>query len=79
LAQAGIGVPEDMSVVGFDDGDLASFAHPPLTCVAMPHDEMGAMAISLLEKVIAGEPATSLVVPTPPRLIPRASVAAPTY
>lgn len=77
LAQAGIAVPEGMSVVGFDDGDLASFAHPPLTCVAMPHDEMGATAIALLEKVIAGEPATSVVVPTPPQLIPRASVARP--
>ncbi|HWD74478.1 MAG TPA: LacI family DNA-binding transcriptional regulator [Solirubrobacteraceae bacterium] len=77
FAEAGIDIPRDLSVVGFDDGDLASFAHPPLTCVAMPHDQMGAMAVNLLERVVAGEPARSVVVPTPPRLIPRASVAAP--
>lgn len=77
FAEAGIDIPRDLSVVGFDDGDLASFAHPPLTCVAMPHDQMGAMAVNLLERVVAGEPARSVVVPTPPRLIPRASVTAP--
>lgn len=77
FAEAGIEIPSELSVVGFDDGDLASFAHPPLTCVAMPHDEMGAMAVTLLERVVAGEPARSVVVPTPPHLIPRASVSAP--
>lgn len=77
FAEAGVVVPGEMSVVGFDDGDLANFAHPPLTCVAMPHEEMGAMAIVLLEKVIAGEPAESLLVPTPPTLVARASVTKP--
>jgi LacI family transcriptional regulator len=77
FAEAGVHVPGDMSVVGFDDGDLATVAQPPLTCVAMPHDRMGAMAVGLLEAVIGGEPAESLMVPTPPELVVRASVAPP--
>lgn len=77
LAEAGVEVPGQMSVVAFDDGELAAVAQPPLTCVAMPHGEMGAMAVDLLEAVLAGEPAESVVVPTAPRLVARASVAAP--
>lgn len=77
FAECGVRVPGDMSVVGFDDGELAAVAQPPLTCVAMPHDEMGRMAVGLLESVIAGEPAQSMTVPTPPELVFRSSVAAP--
>ncbi|HLI60919.1 MAG TPA: LacI family DNA-binding transcriptional regulator [Solirubrobacteraceae bacterium] len=77
FAECGVAVPGDMSVVGFDDGELAAVAQPPLTCVAMPHDQMGAMAVELLESVLAGEPAASAVVPTPPTLVFRSSVAPP--
>lgn len=77
FAEAGVAVPGDMSVVSFDDGELAVVAQPPLTCVAMPHAEMGATAVDLLETVLAGEPADSIVVPTAPRLVFRASVAPP--
>jgi LacI family transcriptional regulator len=66
-----------MSVVGFDDGELAAVAQPPLTCVAMPHDQMGGMAVELLESVLAGEPTASAIVPTPPTLVFRSSVAPP--
>jgi LacI family transcriptional regulator len=77
FAEAGVRVPAHMSVVGFDDGELAAVAQPPLTCVAMPHDQMGAMAVGLLESVIAGAPAESMIVPTPPALVFRSSVGAP--
>jgi LacI family transcriptional regulator len=77
FAEAGVQVPKELSVVGYDDGELAAVAQPPLTCVAMPHDRMGAMAVGLLEAVIAGEPADSVMVPTRPVLVPRASVAPP--
>lgn len=77
FAEAGVDVPRQMSVVGFDDGELAVVAQPPLTCVAMPHGEMGAIAVDLLEAVLAGQPAENIIVPTAPRLVVRASVAAP--
>lgn len=77
FATAGIRVPEDMSMVAYDDAELAGFSRPALTTVAMPHEEMGSIAVLLLERVLAGEPAESIVVPTPPRLIERDSVAPP--
>lgn len=47
-ADLGRSVPADLSVVGFDDISLASFTCPPLTTVAQPMYEMGALAARLL-------------------------------
>lgn len=77
FAEAGVGVPGDMSMVAYDDAELAGFTQPAMTTVAMPHQEMGSIAVRLLERVLAGEPAESIVVPTPPRLIERDSIAPP--
>ncbi|OGO09334.1 MAG: LacI family transcriptional regulator [Chloroflexi bacterium RBG_13_60_13] len=41
-------VPDQLSVVGFDDIRLASFTNPPLTTVAQPKHEMGALAARML-------------------------------
>ncbi len=48
LALAGRRVPDDVSVVSFDDSDLASWLHPQLTSVAIPHFELGRRAVELL-------------------------------
>ncbi|MHA6794488.1 LacI family DNA-binding transcriptional regulator [Pseudonocardia bannensis] len=48
LQEAGLGVPTDTSVVSFDDSDLASWLRPKLTSVALPHYEMGRIAVELL-------------------------------
>jgi len=48
LAEAGLGIPSDVSVVAFDDQDLASWLRPKLTTVALPHYEMGRRAVELL-------------------------------
>jgi len=45
---AGWQVPADLSVVGFDDVRLASFANPPLTTIAQPKYEMGVLAVEML-------------------------------
>ena len=47
LREAGISVPEDMSVVGFDDIPLASDLTPALTTVHVPHEELGREAVRL--------------------------------
>ena len=41
---AGIGVPRDMSILGFDDLPIASYISPPLTTIRVPADEMGVRA-----------------------------------
>jgi LacI family transcriptional regulator len=48
LAQHGLRVPDDVSVVSFDGSDLAGWLQPRLTSVVVPYAEMGAMAVHRL-------------------------------
>jgi LacI family transcriptional regulator len=48
LADAGLDVPNDVSVVSFDDDLMASWVRPKLTTVALPHYELGRVAINIL-------------------------------
>ncbi|HUZ18078.1 MAG TPA: LacI family DNA-binding transcriptional regulator [Spirochaetia bacterium] len=48
VRSAGLSVPRDVSVVGFDDIDMACHANPPLTTISPPKYEMGAQAVELL-------------------------------
>jgi LacI family transcriptional regulator len=71
-------VPEDLSIVGFDDIPQAADTHPPLTTVRQPLREMGTTATRLLLDLIeeGGEPgASSLRLPT--ELIIRQSTVSP--
>jgi DNA-binding LacI/PurR family transcriptional regulator len=54
--RAGLNVPGDVSVVGFDDSALMNCTEPPLTTVRQPIDTMGRMVIELLIGQIAGTP-----------------------
>ncbi|MER3469524.1 MAG: DNA-binding transcriptional regulator CytR, partial [Thermoflexus sp.] len=54
---AGLRVPEDLSVVGFDDILFAAYTEPPLTTVAQPKYEMGRTAMGLLLRLLEGEQA----------------------
>lgn len=76
LAEAGIRVPEDVSVVGYDDQtDIASDLRPALTTVQLPYYRMGRLAVErLLARTTASmPPRTYLSCPA----VPRASVARP--
>ncbi|WIJ24061.1 LacI family DNA-binding transcriptional regulator [Devosia sp. RR2S18] len=46
--ELGLRVPEDISIVGFDDEDLAANMQPPLSTVILPHDEMARWAVGQL-------------------------------
>ena len=48
LRDAGLSVPEDVSVVGFDDIHIAGYLNPPLTTIAQPMAELGRVAAELL-------------------------------
>jgi LacI family transcriptional regulator len=50
-AERGLRVPEDLSVTGFDDIELAQATRPMLTTVAQPLQEMGRMAVTLLMRL----------------------------
>jgi LacI family transcriptional regulator len=53
----GLGVPEDISIVGFDDAPLASQVWPALTTIRQPIQDMAAEAAALLLSALGGEPA----------------------
>jgi LacI family transcriptional regulator len=53
----GLGVPEDISIVGFDDAPLASQVWPALTTIRQPIEAMAAEATQLLLSTLSGEPA----------------------
>lgn len=48
LAEAGLRIPEDVSVVSFDGSDLAQWLRPAATSVALPFVELGRLAVQLL-------------------------------
>ena len=51
LAQRGLRVPQDVSVIGFDNDDLVANLQPPLSTMVLPHDEMARWAVTqLLER-----------------------------
>ena len=55
----GLRIPEDLSVIGFDGIEAASWVDPPLTTIEQPIDEIATTAIELLQTVIA-EPGRSV-------------------
>jgi len=78
LLEAGRRIPEEVSVVGFDDIPLAPYLSPPLTTVPQPFDAVAAQGLTLLVHAIENPAAEPLVADDPPvELIVRASTAPP--
>lgn len=75
-AGMGLRVPEDLSVVGFDNVPESALAEPSLTTVEQPIHEMGRRAIDLLIKLIRGEPVEATHVRLTTRLVVRQSTRA---
>ena len=76
--QRGLRIPQDLSVVGFDDLPVSRWVPPPLTTVRQPLDEMGRAAAQMLGDLIEGRPLRSSRVELSTELIIRESTAAPT-
>ena len=55
LRDAGVSVPDDMAVAGFDDIPIARYMSPPLTSVRVQISEMGERAVHMLLRAIGGE------------------------
>jgi len=75
-ARTGISVPQDVSVVGFDNIDLASVTTPPLTTMHVPHRRMGQTAADLLLAIGSGARDVASV-KFKPELVIRDSLAKP--
>ncbi|MEU4746306.1 substrate-binding domain-containing protein [Actinosynnema sp. NPDC023658] len=75
--QAGLRVPQDLSVVGFDDIAAVRWCGPPLTTVRQPMVEMGAAAAEQVLSLAAGRQPAHMRVELPTTLIVRDSTAPP--
>lgn len=74
---AGVRVPDALSVVGFDDIPLPSLVTPTLTTIRQPLAEIGARATRLLIALLAGEDVAPTTVLYTPELVVRGSTAPP--
>jgi LacI family repressor for deo operon, udp, cdd, tsx, nupC, and nupG len=77
LSEAGVRVPQDVSVVGFDDIDIAGHFVPPLTTVHQPRRAVGEQAARLLLNLLQGAQPDEGSVQLEPWLVVRKSAASP--
>jgi len=75
-ARLGLSVPENLSIAGFDDIDLARATSPLLTTVRQPLEEMGRMAVTLLMRLLERHQLEALHVELATELIVRGSTGA---
>jgi LacI family transcriptional regulator len=73
--KAGLRVPEDLSIVGYDNIDLTNFINPPLTTISQEQETVGLWAMKALVRRITGKhlPVQKAIIPT--RLVVRESTA----
>jgi LacI family transcriptional regulator len=76
-AELGIRVPEDLSVIGFDDIPEASQMTPPLTTIRQPMQRLGTTAVDLLMSLMGGTEPEAMRVQLPTRLVRRATTGPP--
>jgi LacI family transcriptional regulator len=75
--ERGLRVPDELSVVGFDDTHQAVIVTPRLTSVAQPLAELGRMGVSLLVRLLEGQRLDALRIELATRLVVRDSTAPP--
>jgi DNA-binding LacI/PurR family transcriptional regulator len=71
----GVRVPQDLSIIGFDDVPIASYSQPALTTIHQPRREIGSVGMQTLLNLIDAKPARNLIVSS--RLIVRGTTAPP--
>jgi LacI family transcriptional regulator len=76
LLDEGLRLPEDVSVIGFDDIDIASYFYPRLTTIRQPLLEIGAQSALILHHLITGQKDSELNIVLPHNLIIRESTCA---
>jgi LacI family transcriptional regulator len=74
LSEAGLSVPDDISIVGFDDIEISAFSTPSLTTIAQPIYDMGERTVILLCDLIDHGKGDNSQIVVPFRLVERESV-----
>jgi LacI family transcriptional regulator len=77
LQRTGVRVPQEMSIIGFDDELKVQMTNPPLSSVRQPVSQIGAAAAGLLLDMIEGQPLSARHVVLPTELMLRHSTASP--
>lgn len=75
--EMGVNIPGDISLIGFDDVELASIVHPPLTTIRQSKYEIGEAAVGILLRLAAGKDRSLEHRVLGVELVERASVSAP--
>jgi LacI family repressor for deo operon, udp, cdd, tsx, nupC, and nupG len=75
IHEAGLSVPGDLSVAGFDDILFAASAYPPLTTIRQPRRALGEQAMALLHRLLDGQRDITTRVVLSTQLIVRSSTA----
>jgi LacI family transcriptional regulator len=74
---SGVSIPDDLSIVGFDDSSFATVVEPQLTTVRQPLAELGRRSVDLLVRLIRGEDVDTLRLESATRLVVRETTAPP--
>jgi LacI family transcriptional regulator len=77
LSELRLRVPDDISVMGYDDQELARYTHPPLSTLVLPNYEMGQRAAEALLDIAHGKLLRPMTFKIDGPLVPRGSTAAP--
>ena len=78
VRELGLSVPQDLSVVAFNDAPTAAFLSPPLTAVRLPLWELAETGVNRMVRALSGqEELGDVLIRTPPELVERASAAPP--
>ena len=75
VTQQGLKVPDDISIIGFDDVEVASQINPALTTLAAPIAETAKLALDMLTSLMNGEETEAKHIALPAKLIIRNSCA----
>jgi len=71
IKERGLRIPEDIALIGYNDLDIVRLVEPPLTTVAAPVRDLGAMAMGMLQRLVNGEKIAERKIILPTRLVIR--------
>jgi LacI family repressor for deo operon, udp, cdd, tsx, nupC, and nupG len=77
VKERGLRIPDDVALVGYNDVEMAAVVEPPLTTVAAPARDVGATAMHMLLRLVAGETVEQAQIVLPTQLVVRRSCGCP--